>query len=91
MSTRVVVPQPLSALAGGGSLDVAARDLESLMQMLARKYALDDALVRADGGLQSFVRVTVDGRPVPARTPEERHAIAVAGRTVRIAVAFAGG
>ena len=92
MSVTVLVPGPLAArLNGRSSIEIEASDLLTTLETLSRHCQLDDGLLRDDRHLQRYVRVAVNGELVRARTPEDLQRVAVAGKTVEIAVALAGG
>jgi hypothetical protein len=92
MMVTVIVPRQLAGWRKRQPrLQVAAADLKSTLEIVSREYQLDDGLLREDGRVQAFVRITIDGRPVGSRMPDDLARIAVAGTTVAITVALACG
>jgi hypothetical protein len=92
MPVTVLVPTLLGArLNGGTSLEIEASDLLTALAIVSRRCGLDDGLFRDDGHLQAYVRVAVNRQRVTARTPEDLERVAVAGKSVEIAIALAGG
>ena len=92
MPVTVLVPGVLGArLNGGSSLEIEASDLLTTLAMVSRHCELDDGLLRDDGHLQAYVRVAVDRQRVTSRKPDDLERVAVAGKTVEIAIALAGG
>jgi molybdopterin converting factor small subunit len=92
MPVTVLVPGQLAArLNGSASVEIEASDLLTTLETLSRHCQLDDGLLRDDGHLQAYVRVAVNRERVTARKPEDLQRVAVAGKTVEIAVALAGG
>ena len=92
MPVTVLVSGPLAArLNGSSSVEIEASDLLTTLETLSRHCQLDDGLLRDDGQLQAYVRVAVNQELVMAKKPEDLARIPVAGRTIEIAVALAGG
>jgi len=92
MSVKVVVPKHLGRHVNNQSeIDVEASDLKATLEILSRDYRLDDILLTRQGHLQAFIRVVVDQDLVTARKAEDLSQVAVAGKTVEIQSAFAGG
>ena len=92
MSVKVVVPTHLSRhLNNRLEIDVDASDLKATLEILSRDYRLEDILLTSEGHLQAFIRVIIDEHLVTARRTEDLRQVAVAGKTVEIQSAFAGG
>ena len=92
MSVKVVVPTHLRRhLNNRSEIDVDASDLKAALEILSRDYRLEDILLTAEGHLQAFIRIIVDEHLVTARRTEDLSRVAVAGKTVEIQSAFAGG
>jgi hypothetical protein len=92
MSVKVVVPKYLCRhLNNGSEIDVDASDLRSTLETLSRDYSLEDILLTREGHLQSFIRIVIDEHLVTARRTEDLSQVAVAGKTIEIQSAFAGG
>ena len=92
MSVKVIVPKYLCRhLNNRSEIDVDASDLKSTLEILSRDYRLEDILLTAEGHLQAFIRVVIDEHLVLARRTEDLSQIAVAGKTIEIQSAFAGG
>lgn len=92
MSVKIVVPKYLCRHVNNRSeIDVEAPDLKAALEVLSRDYSLEDILLTREGHLQSFIRVVIDDHLVTARRPEDLSQVAVAGKTIEIQSAFAGG
>jgi hypothetical protein len=92
MSVKVVVPKYLCRhLNNRSEIDVDASDLRSTLETLSRDYSLEDILLTREGHLQSFIRIVIDEHLVTARRTEDLSQVAVAGKTIEIQSAFAGG
>lgn len=92
MSVKVVVPRYLCRhLNNRSEIDVDASDLKGALEILSRDYRLEDILLTREGHLQAFIRVVIDERLVTARRTEDLSQVAVAGKTIEIQSAFAGG
>jgi hypothetical protein len=92
MSVRVVVPKHLSRFLNNRSeLDLDALDLKTTLEILSRDYGLDDILLTSDGHLQSFIRLVIDEELLTSRKGADLSLVPVAGKTVEIQSAFAGG
>ena len=92
MSVRVVVPRHLSRFLDNRSeIDLDALDLKTTLEILSRDYGLEDILLTSEGHLQAFIRVIIDEQLVTARKTDDLSRIAVAGKTLEIQSAFAGG
>ncbi len=87
----IVIPPVLRRLfAGQSQMDVFARTLrEALASFAADAGPAGDRMMQADGTMQRFVRVFVDGRP--ARSRAELDAELPEGARVSILLALAGG
>ena len=92
MSVKVVVPKYLCRhLNNRSEIDVDASDLKATLEILSRDYRLEDILLTREGHLQAFIRVVIDEHLVTARRTEDLSQVAVAGKTIEIQSAFAGG
>jgi hypothetical protein len=92
MSVKVVVPKYLCRhLNNKSAIDVDASDLKATLEILSRDYGLEDVLLTREGHLQAFIRVVIDDHLVMARRTEDLSQVAVAGKTIEIQSAFAGG
>jgi hypothetical protein len=92
MSVRVIVPKYLGRhLDNRCEIDVDAADLKAALEILSRDYSLEDILLTSEGHLQAFIRVIIDEHLVLARRGQELSQVAVAGKTIEIQSAFAGG
>jgi hypothetical protein len=92
MSVKVVVPKYLCRhLNNRSEIDVDASDLKAALEILSRDYRLEDILLTSDGNLQAFIRVVIDEHLVTARRNEDLRQVGVAGKTIEIQSAFAGG
>lgn len=92
MSVKVVVPKYLCRhLNNRSEIDVDASDLKAALEILSRDYRLEDILLTREGHLQAFIRVVIDEHLVTARRTEDLRQVAVAGKTIEIQSAFAGG
>jgi hypothetical protein len=92
MSVKVIVPKYLGRhLNNRSEIDVDASDLKATLEILSRDYRLEDILLTREGHLQSFIRVVIDEHLVTARRTEDLSQVAVAGKTIEIQSAFAGG
>ena len=92
MSTKVVLPKYLRRhLDNRSEIDVEASDLKTALDILSRDYRLDDILLTKEGNLQAFIRVVIGDRLVAARRAEDLREVTVAGQTIEIQSAFAGG
>ena len=92
MSVKVLLPKHLGRYLNDKSeIDVEASDLKATLELLSRDYKLEDILLARDGCLQPFIRVVIDDRLVTSRKAEDLSRVAVAGKTVKIIAAFAGG
>ena len=92
MSVKVIVPRHLCRYLNNLSeIDVEASDLKGTLETLSRDYGLEDILLTSEGHLQAFIRVIIDEQLVMARKTEDLSRIAVAGKTLEIQSAFAGG
>ena len=92
MSTKVVVPKYLCRhLNNRSEIDVDASDLMAALEIVSSDYSLEDILLTREGNLQSFIRIVIDDDLVTARRTEDLGRVAVAGKTIEIQSAFAGG
>jgi hypothetical protein len=92
MSVKVVVPKYLCRyLNNRPEIDVDASDLKTALEVLSRDYRLEDILLTREGHLQSFIRIVIGDDLVKARRTEDLSRVAVAGKTIEIQSAFAGG
>jgi hypothetical protein len=92
MSVRVVVPRHLSRFLDNRSeIDLDAPDLKATLEILSREYGLDDILLTSDGQLQTFIRLVIDEELLVSRKGADLSLVPVAGKTVEIQSAFAGG
>ena len=92
MSVTVIVPRYLCRhVDNRPAIEVDAADLKTTLEILSRDYGLEDILLTGDGHLQAFIRVVIDEQLVTARKTEDLRQVAVAGKTVEIQSAFAGG
>ena len=92
MSVKVIVPRHLCRhLNNQSEIDVEASDLRATLETLSRDYGLEDILLTSEGHLQAFIRVIIDEQLVTARKTDDLSRIAVAGKTLEIQSAFAGG
>ena len=92
MSVKVIVPRQLCRhLNNRSAIDVDAPNLKAMLEILSRDYSLEDILLTPQGHLQAFIRLVIDDHLVAARKTDELRQVAVAGKTVEIQTAFAGG
>jgi hypothetical protein len=92
MSVRVVVPRHLSRFLNNRSeIDLDALDLQAALEILSREYGLEDILLTSDGHLQTFIRLVIDEELLVSRKGADLSLVPVAGKTVEIQSAFAGG
>lgn len=92
MSVRVVVPRHLSRLLNNRSeLDLDAVDLKTTLEILSREYGLEDILLTSEGHLQTFIRLVIDEELLTSKKGADLSLVPVAGKTVEIQSAFAGG
>ena len=92
MSVKVLIPKHLGRHVNNKcEIDVEASDLRATLEILSRDYRLEDILLTREGHLQGFIRVVVDEQLVTSRKAEELSHVPVAGKTVEIQSAFAGG
>ena len=92
MSVKVRIPKHLSRYLNDKSeVDVEASDLKAALEILSRDYNLEDILLTREGHLQAFIRVVIDEHVVTSRKAEDLSQVAVAGKTVEIIAASAGG
>lgn len=92
MSVRVVVPRHLSAFLNNRSeIDLDAPDLKAALEILSRDYGLEDILLTSDGHLQTFIRLVIDEELLLSKKGADLSLVPVAGKTVEIQSAFAGG
>ena len=92
MSVRVVVPRHLSRFLNNRSeIAVDALDLKTTLDILSREYGLDDILLTSDGHLQAFIRLVIDDQLLLSSKGADLSLVPVAGETVEIQSAFAGG
>ena len=92
MSVRVVVPRHLSRFLDHRSeIDLDALDLKTTLEILSRDYGLEDILLTAEGHLQTFIRLVIDDQLLLSKKGADLSLVPVAGKTVEIQSAFAGG
>jgi len=92
MSVRVVVPRHLSRFLNNRSqIDLDASDLRATLEILSREYGLEDILLTSEGHLQTFIRLIIDEELLVSRQGADLSLVPVAGKTVEIQSAFAGG
>ena len=92
MSVRVVVPRHLSRFLNNRSeVDLDALDLKAALEILSREYGLEDILLTDEGHLQTFIRLVIDEELLISRKGADLSLVPVAGKTVEIQSAFAGG
>ena len=92
MSATVVIPKYLAGYFNHtSSIEVEASDLRDVLETLSRDYHLEDILLTGEGHLQPFIRVVIDEDMVIPRKSGDLGQVGVAGKTVRILTAFAGG
>lgn len=92
MSVRVVVPRHLSRFLNNRSeVDLDASDLKAALEILSREYGLEDILLTDEGHLQTFIRLVIDEELLISRKGADLSLVPVAGKTVEIQSAFAGG
>ena len=92
MSVRVVVPRHLSRFLNNRlEIDLDALDLKTTLEILARDYELEDILLTIDGHLQTFIRLVIDDQLLLSKKGADLSLVPVAGKTVEIQSAFAGG
>ena len=92
MSVRVVVPRHLSRFLNNRlEIDLDALDLKTTLEILSRDYELEDILLTSEGHLQTFIRLVIDDQLLMSRKGADLSLVSVAGKTVEIQSAFAGG
>ena len=92
MSVRVVVPRHLSRFLDNRSeIDVNAVDLRTVLEILSDEYGLEDILLTSNGDLQAFIRLVIDEELLLSKKGADLSLVSVAGKTVEIQSAFAGG
>ena len=92
MSATVVIPNHLARhFRNASQFQIEASDLKSVLETLSRDYGLEDILLTLEGHLQPFIRVVVDEDLVTSRKSGDLGQVGVAGKTIRILTAFAGG
>jgi hypothetical protein len=92
MSVRVVVPRHLSRFLNNRSeIDLDALNLQATLEILSRDYGLEDILLTSEGHLQTFIRLVIDEELLVSRKGADLSLVPVAGKTVEIQSAFAGG
>ena len=92
MSVRVVVPRHLSRFLDNRSeIDLDAVDLKTMLEILSHEYGLEDILLTGNGDLQAFIRLVIDEELLMSRKGADLSLVPVAGKTVEIQSAFAGG
>ena len=92
MSTTVVIPNYLARHFNNTShIEVEASDLKGVLEILSRDYPLDGILLTVEGHLQPYIRVVIDQHLVTPRKAGDLGQVGVAGKTVHILTAFAGG
>lgn len=92
MSVRVVIPRPLSRHVGNReAVDVEVGDLQAMFEALSETYDLHGVFLTPEGDLQPYIRVIVGERLLTATRRDQLGGVKVAGETVEITTAFAGG
>ena len=92
MSVKVVVPRHLRRFLNNRSeIDLDAMDLKATLEILSREYGLEDILLTSEGHLQAFIRLVVDEELLMPAKGADLSLVPVAGKTVEIQSAFAGG
>ena len=92
MSVKVLIPKHLARILNNQTeIDVEASDLKATLDILSRDYRLEDVLLNREGHLQPHIRVAVDEDLVTTRKGADLTQVPVAGKTVEIHCAFAGG
>ena len=92
MSVRVIVPRHLSRFLNNQSeLDVDAVDLKTALEILSHEHGLEDILLTSNGELQAFIRLVIDEELLVSRKGADLSLVPVAGTTIEIQSAFAGG
>jgi hypothetical protein len=92
MSVKVVVPRHLCRFLNDRSeIDLDAMDLKTTLEILSREYGLEDILLTSEGHLQAFIRLVIDKELLMSRKGADLSLVPVAGKTVEIQSAFAGG
>ena len=92
MSVRVVVPRHLSRFLNNRlEIDLDAPDLKTTLEILSREYELEDILLTSEGHLQTFIRLVIDEELLMSGKGADLSLVPVAGKTVEIQSAFAGG
>ena len=92
MGVRVVVPRHLSRFLNNRSeIDLEAPNLKTALEILSRDYGFEDILLTSEGHLQAFIRLVIDDELLVSRKGADLSLVPVAGRTVEIQSAFAGG
>jgi hypothetical protein len=91
MSATVLIPKHLARHFNSKSqIDVEASDLKTALEIISRDYDLMDILLTIDGHLQ-FIRIVIDKDLVTSGKAGDLAQVGVAGKTVHILTAFAGG
>jgi hypothetical protein len=92
MSAVVIIPKYLSDYFDAKSrVEVEASDLKTALEVIARDFSLEDALLTSDGRLQSYIRVVIDETMLPSLKTADLARVPVGGKTVRIRAAIASG
>ena len=92
MSSTVVVPKYLARhFNNTAEIAVEASDLNCALETLSRNYQLDGILLTPEGHLQPFIRVVIGEDVVTSRNAADMGRVGVAGKTIHILTAFAGG
>jgi hypothetical protein len=92
MSVKVHIPKHLTRHFNNRSeIDIEAADLKTALEIVSRDCHLEDILLTPEGHLQPFIRVVVDDQVVASKTTGGLNDVVVAGKSIRILSAFAGG
>jgi hypothetical protein len=92
VSVKVLIPKHLGRYLNNKSeIDVEATDLKAALEIVTRDYQLEDILLTREGHLQAFIHIVIDDHLVTSRKAEDMSRVAVAGKTVEITAAIAGG
>jgi hypothetical protein len=91
MSATVVIPNHLARHFKTSKIDIEASNLKGALETVSRDYHLDGILLNAEGHLQPFIRIVVDNDLITSRGASDLGQVSVAGKTIHIMTAFAGG
>ena len=92
VSVKVLLPKHLGRyLNNQFEIDVEASDLKAALEVVTRDFQLEDILLTKEGHLQAFIHVVIDDHLVTSRKADDMSRVEVAGKTVEITAAIAGG